>query len=153
MIFRRAVLQALGLLTLAVPPAALSYLGQRANSAAPHAVTNLAALPRYHLSLAEARALAAVESGSLLWIDARHRTAYADAHFPTAINLPVADWDAALPELLAHWTPSRPIIVYCSSASCDAADQVARRLRRELGAENVWVLHDGWQALRDFNLP
>ncbi|WP_221032291.1 rhodanese-like domain-containing protein [Actomonas aquatica] len=148
---RRALPEALGLLLLALPPAALSYFVHP--DAALHRDAN-EPLPEYHLTLAQAEALVADATTPPLWIDARPPSAYSAGHYAGAINLPPAEWDRHFPQLLPHWAPDRIIIVYCSSTSCDASDQVARRLRRELGQqEKIWVLHSGWSALQDTVKP
>jgi hypothetical protein len=37
-------------------------------------------------------------------------------------------------------------VVYCSSLSCNASREVARRLRREAQLPDVFVLEGGWEA-------
>jgi rhodanese-related sulfurtransferase len=48
--------------------------------------------------------------------------------------------------MLAAWSPENRTVVYCSSQSCAASHEVARRLREEAGLDNVYVLHGGWEA-------
>lgn len=81
-----------------------------------------------------------------LWIDARTAEAYAEAHIPRALNLNEDAWDAQVPEVLMTWQPGVPVVVYCDSRTCDASHAVARRLREEMGLEEVYVLHGGWET-------
>jgi rhodanese-related sulfurtransferase len=37
------------------------------------------------------------------------------------------------------------VVVYCSSLSCNAALEVAKRLRDEAQLKNVYVLEGGWE--------
>jgi rhodanese-related sulfurtransferase len=55
-----------------------------------------------------------------------------------------------LPTLLAQWSLEKKIVVYCSSQSCNASREVAKRLRNEAQLKNVFVLDGGWeQWLKD----
>lgn len=87
-----------------------------------------------------------------LWVDAREPTAFNRGHVPGAVNLEPADLDANVGELIAQWTPGRAIVVYCS-AECDAAAEVAGRLRNEFAMEQVWVLSGGWSAWKSASQP
>jgi len=84
----------------------------------------------------------------VLWVDARSTEAYRTGHIPGAVSLPMMNWERQLPEFLQAWTPDRKIIVYCDGGSCQASEEVARRLKRELGLEEVTVLQEGWAAWR-----
>jgi rhodanese-related sulfurtransferase len=59
-------------------------------------------------------------------------------------------WNELLPTLLAQWSLEKKIVVYCSSQSCNASREVAKRLRNEAQLKNVFVLDGGWeQWLKD----
>ena len=81
-----------------------------------------------------------------LWIDARPRADYDRKHVPGALPLREDDWNALLPTVLDAWNLEQPVIVYCSSSSCQASREVARRLREEVGLNPVYVLRGGWEA-------
>ena len=81
-----------------------------------------------------------------LWIDARARTFYEKDHIPGAVLLNEDEWNTLLPPLAMQWDPARPVVVYCDRVTCDSSHTVAARLRKELGATQVWVLKGGWQA-------
>ena len=82
-----------------------------------------------------------------LWIDAREPAAYAKSHLPGALNLSETTWEASLPAVIDAWTPEQQVIVYCDGGGCQASRATARRLRTELGADNIVILRDGWDAL------
>ena len=83
---------------------------------------------------------------SVLWIDARPDADFARAHIPNAVSLNEDRWEDLLPGVLDRWDASRKIVVYCSSLSCQASHDVARRLRDDANLPNVFVLQGGWEA-------
>jgi rhodanese-related sulfurtransferase len=82
----------------------------------------------------------------VLWVDARPDADFARAHIPGAVSLNEDRWDELLPGVLDHWDATRKTVVYCSSLSCQASREVARRLREEVNLPNVFVLEGGWEA-------
>lgn len=81
-----------------------------------------------------------------LWIDARPATDFAAGHVPDALHLSEDDWEAGFAVVAEKWDGARALVVYCGGEECHASDAVARRLRHELGTENVHVLSGGWPA-------
>lgn len=104
-------------------------------------------LPR-RIGLEEARA-----TGGVLWVDARSRSRYDAGHVPGALPLNLAEWESLLPAVVEAWTPERPVVVYCERRGCDDSTGVARRLKRDLGADDVRVLSRGLAAWREAGLP
>ncbi len=96
------------------------------------------------LSYANAQNLAA--SQAVLWIDARDPAAYLAGHVPGAVNLTEAAWESQLLRFIDAWEPGQPVIVYCDSAACGAAQSLARRIVREFEATDVYYLTGGWDA-------
>ncbi len=88
---------------------------------------------------------------SVLWVDARSEEQFARQHVPNAVSLNEDRWDDSLPQFLETWSPDRRVVVYCSSQSCAASHEVARRLREEAGLPAVFVLHGGWEAWLESN--
>ena len=80
-----------------------------------------------------------------MWVDARPDNEFEQDHVPGAIPLNEDRWTELLPTLLAQWSPEKKIVVYCSSQSCNASREVARRLRDEAGLKDVFVLRGGWE--------
>jgi rhodanese-related sulfurtransferase len=87
-----------------------------------------------------------------IWVDARPEDEFAQDHVPGAMMLNEDKWNALLPELLSVWTPEKKVVVYCSSLSCNASREVARKLRETVqlkdpdGKNCVFVLEGGWEA-------
>lgn len=81
-----------------------------------------------------------------IWIDARPDEEFARDHVPGAVSLNEDRWNELLPQFLAVWSPEKKVVVYCSSLSCNASREVARRLRKEAQLPNVFVLEGGWEA-------
>ncbi len=80
-----------------------------------------------------------------MWADARPDEQFEREHIPDAIALNEDRWNELLPRMLADWSPGKRVVVYCSSRSCAASHEVARRLRDEAKLTDVFVLHGGWE--------
>jgi rhodanese-related sulfurtransferase len=80
-----------------------------------------------------------------IWVDARPDAEFANDHVPGAVSLNEDGWNELLPHVLAVWSPEKKVVVYCSSLSCNASREVARRLRKEAQLPNVFVLEGGWE--------
>jgi len=80
-----------------------------------------------------------------IWVDARPDDEFAHEHVPGAILLNEDRWNDLVGPFLATWSPDKKVVVYCSSQSCNASREVARRLREEAQLKNVFVLEGGWE--------
>ena len=85
-------------------------------------------------------------AGNVVWVDARPDEEFARDHVPGALSLNEDRWNELLPPFLAMWSPEKKVVVYCSSLSCNASREVARRLRKEAQLSDVFVLEGGWEA-------
>ena len=85
---------------------------------------------------------------NVLWVDARPTDEFDRDHVPGAISLNEDRWSEGLSQFLAsQWSPEKKIVVYCSAASCNLADDVARRLREEAKLPNeIRILKGGWEG-------
>ena len=85
---------------------------------------------------------------SVIWVDARPSDEFERDHVPGAVSLNEDRWGEALSQFLAKdWVPEKRIVVYCSAASCNLAEDVARRLREEAKLPNeIRILKGGWEA-------
>ncbi len=88
---------------------------------------------------------------TILWLDARPDAQFLEQHIPGALPLNEDRWGELLPQMLAVWSPDKRVVVYCSSQSCAASHEVARRLRDEANLKNVSVLHGGWETWQEAN--
>ena len=82
-----------------------------------------------------------------IWVDARPDEEFARDHIPGAISLNEDRWNEQLPQFLQAWSPDKKVVVYCSAKTCNAAREVAERLRRSTDPQmqNVIVLQGGWE--------
>ena len=85
----------------------------------------------------------AIETGSIVVIDARSAQAYAEGHIPGAHNIPYDQ----LPDYYDHLIEIAPtdarVVCYCWSESCDFSDQLSTELRIA-GSTDVHVFRGGW---------
>lgn len=134
---RRLLSQALVLLGLAFLPAIgqALYLGSEVSWERP-------AVGKDEVELAQVQSW----GENVLWVDARPEEQFAQEHVPNAILLNEDRWNELLPQMLGAWSPEKRIVVYCSSQSCAASHEVARRLREEAGLKEVYVLYGGWEG-------
>ena len=108
-----------------------------------HNISWRSAIPPSELAtVAQARAW----GENVIWVDARPEEEFARDHVPGALSLNEDRWNELLPQFLAVWSPGKKIVVYCSSLSCNASREIARRLRREAQLTDVFVLEGGWEA-------
>ena len=80
-----------------------------------------------------------------IWVDARPDDEFAKDHVPGAFSLNEDRWNELLSQFLPNWSPDKKVVVYCSAQSCNAAREVAKRLRDEAQLQNVYVLKGGWE--------
>jgi rhodanese-related sulfurtransferase len=132
----RAIKQALLLIALALLPAigqAVYFRGK---------VSWQSPIPASELvTLAQAQAW----GENAIWIDARPDAEFERDHVPGAILLNEDRWNELMPQFLQNWSPEKRIVVYCSSQSCNASREVAKRLRDHAQLKNVFVLQGGWE--------
>jgi rhodanese-related sulfurtransferase len=108
-----------------------------------HKISWQSAIPPSELAtVAQARAW----GENVIWVDARPEEEFAQDHVPEALSLNEDRWNELLPQFLVAWSPGKKVVVYCSSLSCNASREVARRLRREAQIPDVFVLEGGWEA-------
>ena len=85
---------------------------------------------------------------NVAWIDARPVDEFERDHIPGAVSLNEDRWGEGLAQFLGtQWSPEKKIVVYCSAATCNLAEDVARRLRKEAKLPNdIRILKGGWEA-------
>jgi rhodanese-related sulfurtransferase len=134
---RSLLRQSAFLLVLALVPAALQafYYREKVSWQTPVAGSEM-------VTVAQARSW----GDNAIWIDARPAEEFEQKHVPGAVSLNEDRWNELLPQVLTAWSPEKRVVVYCSSESCGASREVARRLREEAGLKNVFVLEGGWEA-------
>jgi len=91
-------------------------------------------------------------TGSVVFIDARAAEHYQEGHIQGAFNLPLAEFDQRIDKVLPQFPGEALIVTYCDGEDCDLSAQLALKLK-QLGYENVRVLHNGWNVWRNHQLP
>jgi len=91
-------------------------------------------------------------SGAAVFIDARPQDLYGEGHIQGALNLPLSDFDQLADKVVLDFPEDTSFVVYCDGEDCALAAEVALKLK-EIGFENVRVLHDGWNVWRKHQLP
>ncbi len=126
--------QALVLLLLAAPVAVLSAL---LHPRPPSWQENV-------LEPGEVGLQTALSWENAIWLDARSRADYEEAHIPGALLLNEDEWEGLFFDFLSEWNPDQKVVVYCGGSRCQASTQVAERLREDLDTKNIYVLKGGW---------
>ncbi len=86
-----------------------------------------------------------VETSSHLILDARSQSDYDEAAIPTALSLPVKDFENSFPLIAPMLTPDTPLVVYCGGPLCDDALQLIGRLN-EAGFVNTSLFLQGMEG-------
>ena len=140
----RALFQALVLLLLA---AAAAWATQHWHPRAPALYLVQEPLRADEVSM---QTIAERWQGKVLWIDARPQEQFTAGHVPGALLLNEQHFDSQLfDHVETLQTNTKPIIVYCSAAKCEASRQVLERLKQMLPIENAFILKGGWKAWQD----
>jgi len=87
-------------------------------------------------------------SSGALFVDARSREDFAEAHIPRSVNLPVNEVQDDIHEFMDRVSRETKLIVYCSGVECTDSHEVAEALR-EYGYTDVHVYAQGmhkWQS-------
>ncbi len=101
------------------------------------------------ISRDEARSL--FESGSAVFVDARHDFDFNLGHIKGALNVPLKDYDAKI-SALSGIPKDRMMIAYCDGAECNSSIELSVKLMKD-GYTNVRIFFGGWREWVDANLP
>lgn len=95
------------------------------------------------LSVEEARKL----DGEIIWIDARTDKDFQEGHIEGALLLNQEGWADLLWKHrdVIERTEGSPVIVYCGGKRCKRSNEIAQRLRTEMGMSPVYVLKGDWR--------
>jgi len=91
-------------------------------------------------------------TGSAVFLDARTPELYQEGHIQGAFNLPLAEFDQLIDKVLMDLREEALIVTYCDGEDCDLSAELAQKLK-EIGYENVRVLHNGWSVWKSHQLP
>ena len=88
------------------------------------------------------------DSQKFVFVDARSRDDYDEAHIKGAVSLPVGQFDEKIEEFLERYPPEKAIITYCSGRTCEDSHRLAQLLLA-FGYIEINVFIDGypgWEA-------
>ena len=88
------------------------------------------------------------EGHSVLFVDARDRSDYAQAHIPGSISLPYHEFTATDPLVRDRLPQDGPILIYCHDEGCPLGMRVAKQLLR-MGHDKLILLSGGIIAWRN----
>ena len=91
-------------------------------------------------------------TGGAVFIDARPLELYQEGHIQGALNVPLAEFDRMIEKVVMDLPEDTLIVTYCDGEDCDLSAELALKLK-EIGYENVRVLHNGWGLWKDHQLP
>ncbi len=79
----------------------------------------------------------------IVLVDARTADYFQTEHIPGAVSLPATSSQSQLAAFAANYPKDTTLVIYCASAQCPMAADLARILHRKFGYANVHVLQGG----------
>jgi len=95
------------------------------------------------IDASEARCL--IEAGAAVFVDARPASQFEAGHIPGARSLPVYQTDDYLLSFLSAVRPDIPVIIYCSSITCEDSRILAEELSA-MGYSDIRIFAGGMAA-------
>ncbi|MEA2084156.1 MAG: rhodanese-like domain-containing protein [Thermodesulfobacteriota bacterium] len=92
------------------------------------------------------------DSGNAVFVDARSRDEYEEAHIAGAVSIPAYEFDEYIIEFEALCPVSVPVATYCSGRECEDSHMVAQYLI-EAGYTDVRVFIDGYSLWFERGFP
>lgn len=98
--------------------------------------------------------IAHYEVGSLV-LDARYRESFEDGHLdaPLIMNIPAGEAESGYHYERVSPYIGLPVVVYCSSDTCEDAEQLWQVLQSWGFSHEVRVFHPGWAGMVEAGLP
>jgi rhodanese-related sulfurtransferase len=97
------------------------------------------------------QAQAYFNSGTALFVDARHEFDYKLGHIKGAINVPLKTYQTNK-SALDTLTKNRLVVAYCDGAECNSSIELSVKLAKD-GYTNVKMFFGGWREWSASNLP
>lgn len=103
---------------------------------------------RWQIDVEKAKQLAA--GGDVLWVDARTREKFEEAHIEGSILLNIDEWGDLMFQNMDALQAAlgKPVVVYCDGTRCKKSKDVSARLRELLGLDPVYVLKGDWREIK-----
>ncbi|HKJ30528.1 MAG TPA: rhodanese-like domain-containing protein [Balneolales bacterium] len=92
------------------------------------------------------------DSQKFIFVDARSRDDYDEAHIKGAVSLPVGQFDEKIEAFLEQYPPEKAIITYCSGRTCEDSHRLAQLLLA-LGYTEINVFIDGYPGWKAEGYP
>jgi rhodanese-related sulfurtransferase len=92
------------------------------------------------------------DSQKFIFIDARSRDDYDEAHIKGAISFPVGQFDEKIEVFLEQYSPEKAIIIYCSGRTCEDSHKLAQLLLA-FGYTQINVFIDGYPGWKAEGYP
>ncbi len=89
--------------------------------------------------------------GKVIFIDARDKWDFADAHIPGSINIPEYDFEPT-DSVTNSINKNLRYVVYCGGDDCDVSIRLARKLKKS-NFTNLLIFKGGWQAWTENGYP
>jgi rhodanese-related sulfurtransferase len=110
------------------------------------------ALPSWLTGITQTEAKARFDAKDTPFLDARSPEKYAAGHITGAHSLPVADFETRFLDLAEQLEQAPQVIVYCESADCGEAIELAERLK-EAYQGKILVLLESWNGWERAGYP
>ena len=91
-------------------------------------------------------------TGSAVFLDARTPELYQKGHIRGAHSFPVGEFDQLAHKVFMDFPEDTLIVIYCDGQDCALSAMLALKLK-EIGFDNVRVLHNGWSVWKNNQLP
>jgi rhodanese-related sulfurtransferase len=98
-------------------------------------------------------AKAAWDAKDSLFIDARAKSEYDQAHIPGAIPMPVGEFDKYFAMYEGKIKHAKHLITYCHGVGCQLSNKVAQKLYNDKKLKNVGSFFGGWPQWQQHNMP
>ena len=80
-----------------------------------------------------------MENNEAILLDARNREVFNQKHIPSAINLPVSEFEKFYKLISDQLITDKIIITYCISETCTDSIILARKLHKKKGHKNIMI--------------
>ncbi len=86
------------------------------------------------------------DASNLILVDVRNNERFESGHASGALSITPETYDSMLDRVRACLRGAKRIVVYGEGTGSERAKQIARRLRKDLGSNQVFLLEGGWAA-------
>ena len=84
------------------------------------------------------------DASNLILVDVRNNDRFESEHASGALSITPETYDSMLDQVRTSLRGAKRIVVYGEGTGSERAQQIARRLRKDLGSNQVFLLEGGW---------